>query len=65
LLLVYRVCPPSRRRVGDGDVAVGMTAGIAETIAETIAGTIVGIAEIIAGNVEKRRRAIVTDWTGE
>jgi len=42
-----------------------MTAGIAETIAETIAGTIVGIAEIIAGNVEKRRRAIVTDWTGE
>jgi len=66
LLLVYRVCPPSRRRVGDGDVAVGMTVGMTgDGIAETIVMTIAGIAETIAMNAEKRRRAIVTDWTGE
>jgi len=42
-------------------IAVMTGGGIDMTIAG-IAATIVGM---IAGNVEKRKRAIVTDWTGE
>jgi hypothetical protein len=41
----------------------GMTGdGIVGTIAATIVGMIAGT---IVGSGEKRRRAIVTDWTGE
>jgi hypothetical protein len=40
----------------------GMTG---DGIVGTIAATIVGIAETIVGSVEKSRRAIVTDRTGE
>jgi len=58
LLLVYRVCPPSRRRVGDGAGVAGMIAG---KTGGGIAGTIDGIVETTGGiTAETRIEATVT-----